>query len=311
MNIPIAIVILFAASILLYKGADWLVSSSILTASALGISKLLIGITIVAFGTSLPELLVSSLAAFQGLSELGIGNIIGSCIFNLAVVLGISAIIRPYHLPFKEIRNNLLVLIAANIIFTLVLWDSIISFVDGLLMLIAFFTYIGFLFISERRSLIGKPKVVKPPIELKNLLLMALGLACLAGGAQLLVMSTSFLARELGISELVIGISIVAIGTSLPEVATSVVASTKKNEEISFANVIGSNAANLLLVVGFIALIQAIRIDIAEIVPDLIALHGLTILVLLLFFMIRKLGRAEGITLVSVYLGYMVYLYVR
>jgi cation:H+ antiporter len=311
LNLPLAIITLLAATLLLYKGADWLVSSSILTARALGISKLLIGITIVAFGTSLPELLVSSIAAFQGLNELALGNIIGSCIFNLAVVMGISAIIRPYQLPFKEIRNSLLVLIAANIIFTLVLLDSTISFVDGLLMLIVFFAYISYLLISERRSLIGKPKVVKPPIKLTNLLLMVLGLLCLAGGAQLLVMSASFLARELGISELVIGISIVAVGTSLPEVATSVVASIKKHEDISFANVIGSNAANLLLIVGFIALIQAIRIDITEIVPDLIALHGLTILVLILFFMIRKLGRAEGITLVSVYLGYMIYLYLR
>lgn len=311
MEVFFAIVTLLAGCYLLYKGADFLVNNSILTAQALGISKLLIGITIVAFGTSLPELLVTTLAAFEGHNELGLGNIIGSCIFNLAMVIGLSAIIRPYLLSFKEIRNNLLVLVVTNIIFSLSIMDNVISSLDGLLMLICFFIYIAYLVLSEKRSLIGKPKTSKPQIKAKHLILMGLGLIALAGGAQLLVMSASFLARIAGIDELVIGISIVAMGTSLPEIATSLVASAKKNEEISFANVIGSNVANLLLVIGFVSIIQSINIELNDLASDLIILHGVTVFILVLFLIQRKLGRLEGIVLVSTYLAYMVYLYSR
>jgi cation:H+ antiporter len=311
MDILFAIVTLLAACLLLYKGADWLVNSSIATAQAIGISKLMVGITVVAFGTSLPEMLVSGLAAFEGLSELSLGNIIGSCIFNLAVVIGVSAIIRPYPLPFKQIRNSLFMVIIANIIFTLALLNSIINWVEGLIMLASFAVYITFLITSEKKGLKGKPKILRSKVKVKDIVFMGLGLAGLVFGAQLLVTSASFLARQIGINELVIGISVVAVGTSLPEVATSVVASAKKNEEISFANVIGSNVANLLLIIGFVAFVQSIKSDINEVLPDLIALHGMTLLVLVLFLTLRKLGRSEGITLVAVYIAYMVYIYLR
>jgi cation:H+ antiporter len=311
MDILFAIVTLLAACLLLYKGADWLVGSSIATAQAIGISKLMVGITVVAFGTSLPEMLVSGLAAFEGLSELSLGNIIGSCIFNLAVVIGVSAIIRPYPLPFKQIRNSLFMVIIANIIFTLALLNSIINWVEGLIMLASFAVYITFLITSEKKGLKGKPKILRSKVKVKDIVFMGLGLAGLVFGAQLLVTSASFLARQIGINELVIGISVVAMGTSLPEVATSVVASVKKNEEISFANVIGSNVANLLLIIGFVAFVQSIKSDINEVLPDLIALHGMTLLVLVLFLTLRKLGRSEGITLVAVYIAYMIYIYLR
>jgi cation:H+ antiporter len=311
MDILFAIVTLLAACLLLYKGADWLVGSSIATAQAIGISKLMVGITVVAFGTSLPEMLVSWLAAFEGMSALSLGNIIGSCIFNLAIVIGVSAIITPYPLPFKEIRNSLLVLIFANIIFTLVLLNSVINWVEGLIMLASFGTYITFLIFSERKGLKGKPKILRGKVKARDIVFMILGLVGLVLGAQLLVTSASFLARQIGIDELVIGISVVALGTSLPEVATSVVASVKKNEEISFANVIGSNVANLLLIIGFVAMVQSISSNINELLPDLLMLHGITILLLVLFLTLRKLSRTEGIVLVAVYIAYMIYLYMR
>jgi len=311
MEILFSIVTLLAACLLLYKGADWLVNSSVLTARALGISKLFIGITIVAFGTSLPELLVSSLAAFQGLGGLCIGNIVGSCIFNLMIVLGLAAIIHPFTLQPREILKGLLLLILCNIILTLLLLDSEISGMDGIILLAGFLIYIAWLLILERRKLGEKPRGKRPALRLKNVLVMILGLIALAAGAELLVSSATFLARQVGISELVIGISVVALGTSLPEVATSLVANANKHEEISFANVIGSNIANILFIIGFVAVINSIRIDINAITPDLVALHAATVMPLLMFLMFRKLGKINGGLMVLLYLGYMVYLYLR
>ncbi len=311
MEILFSIVTLLAACLLLYKGADWLVNSSILTAQALGISKLFIGITIVAFGTSLPELLVSSLAAFQGLGGLCIGNIVGSCIFNLLIVLGLAAILHPFTINAMEIRRSFLLLILCNIILTVLLLDSEISLLDGIILLAAFTVYVGWLLLSERRKLKEKPRGARPPLKLKNFAMMVLGLIGLAAGAELLISSATFLARQAGISELVIGISIVALGTSLPEVATSLVASANQHQEISFANVIGSNIANILFIIGLVAVIQSITIDIHEIAPDLIFLNAITLLMLLGFLMFKRLGRLNGILLVLVYVGYMVFLYLR
>mgnify|MGYP001355570427 CR=1 FL=1 len=263
----------------LFFGADWLVSGASRLAASFGISALVIGLTLVAFGTSTPELIVSLLAALRGSSDIALGNVVGSNIANIGLILGLTALVYPIIVRSRVLRRELPIMIGLSLLTYFFALNGAIDRLDGLVLfvlLIAFNSYIywearqaeesgdeaavaEFEEYQELEHLTESPDdaVTNRPRELARTLV---GIAVLMVGAQLLVENASTLARSVGISELVIGITLVAFGTSLPELATSLVAASRDEDDISVGNIIGSNIYNLLAVLGLTALAQPITV---------------------------------------------------
>ena len=276
-----SIALLAFGSILLYLGSEWIVKGGVGIAEKYGISTIVIGLTVVAFGTSLPELLVSLNAAFQGSSSLAVGNAIGSNIANVGLVLSLSAIIFPITMKYSLIKRDLFVYLFSCTVFVFFSLDGRLSKFEG-----AFFVNTLFFYIIYS---IKKPSKGDIDIEdyeggnfVEMILFVIFGIVGLSLGADLFVNGSVFIARYFGISEVVIGMSIVAFGTSLPELATSVMAAYKKESAISIGNIIGSNIFNILCVLGVTSVIQPLNakwIDIRFQVGVMIA-YGLLILVI-------------------------------
>jgi len=245
---------LVAGTILLYLGADWVVKSGVYIARKFRIQPLIIGLTIVAFGTSLPELVVSLDAAFKDHSPIAIGNVIGSNIANVGLVLGLSAFIFPITIRFNAIKRNIFIYLFVCGVFILFLMDNYIARWEGGLLFIGIILYTW--------SCIKHPPgpVQTEPEQFKSLTMALLvllgGIFFLYVGAELFVKGAMAMALLLGVNEVVIGMSVVAFGTSLPELATSLVAAFKKESAISIGNIIGSNLFNILSVIGLVAMIK-------------------------------------------------------
>tara|TARA_B100000686_G_scaffold354267_1_gene463614 strand:+ start:1283 stop:2203 length:921 start_codon:yes stop_codon:yes gene_type:complete len=253
-----SIFVLFLGSLMLYFGSEWIVKGGVAIAEKYGISTLVIGLTIVAFGTSLPELLVSLNAAFQGSSSIAVGNAIGSNVANVGLVLSLSALIFPISLNYSLIKRDLYIYILSCIIFILFSLDGRLSKFEG-----AFFVNSLLFYIIYS---IKKPIKTDSDIETSDndnfsemVLFVIFGIVALSLGADLFVDGSIFIARYFGISEVVIGMSIVAFGTSLPELATSAMAAYKKQSAISIGNIIGSNIFNILCVLGVTSIIQPLN----------------------------------------------------
>ncbi|MEC9474515.1 MAG: calcium/sodium antiporter [Candidatus Neomarinimicrobiota bacterium] len=253
-----SIFVLFLGSLMLYFGSEWIVKGGVAIAEKYGISTLVIGLTIVAFGTSLPELLVSLNAAFQGSSSIAVGNAIGSNVANVGLVLSLSALIFPISLNYSLIKRDLYIYILSCIIFILFSLDGRLSKFEG-----AFFVNSLLFYIIYS---IKKPIKTDSDIETSDndnfsemVLFVIFGIVALSLGADLFVDGSVFIARYFGISEVVIGMSIVAFGTSLPELATSAMAAYKKQSAISIGNIIGSNIFNILCVLGITSIIQPLN----------------------------------------------------
>ncbi len=253
-----SIFVLFLGSLMLYFGSEWIVKGGVAIAEKYGISTLVIGLTIVAFGTSLPELLVSLNAAFQGSSSIAVGNAIGSNVANVGLVLSLSAFIFPISLNYSLIKRDLYIYILSCIIFILFSLDGRLSKFEG-----AFFVNSLLFYIIYS---IKKPIKTDSDIETSDndnfsemVLFVIFGIVALSLGADLFVDGSVFIARYFGISEVVIGMSIVAFGTSLPELATSAMAAYKKQSAISIGNIIGSNIFNILCVLGVTSIIQPLN----------------------------------------------------
>ena len=253
-----SIFVLFLGSLMLYFGSEWIVKGGVAIAEKYGISTLVIGLTIVAFGTSLPELLVSLNAAFQGSSSIAVGNAIGSNVANVGLVLSLSALIFPISLNYSLIKRDLYIYILSCIIFILFSLDGRLSKFEG-----AFFVNSLLFYIIYS---IKKPIKTDSDIETSDndnfsemVLFIIFGIVALSLGADLFVDGSIFIARYFGISEVVIGMSIVAFGTSLPELATSAMAAYKKQSAISIGNIIGSNIFNILCVLGVTSIIQPLN----------------------------------------------------
>jgi len=249
---------LFLGSLMLYFGSEWIVKGGVAVAEKYGISTLVIGLTIVAFGTSLPELLVSLNAAFQGSSSIAVGNAIGSNIANVGLVLSLSAFIFPISLNYSLIKRDLYIYILSCVIFILFSLDGRLSKFEG-----AFFVNSLLFYIIYS---IKKPIKTDNDIETSDndnfsemVLFVIFGIVALTLGAELFVDGSVFIARYFEISEVVIGMSIVAFGTSLPELATSTMAAYKKQSAISIGNIIGSNIFNILCVLGITSIIQPLN----------------------------------------------------
>lgn len=298
----------------LIKGADWLVDGGSALARKYKISELAIGLTIVAFGTSMPELVVNSFAAYQEHSDIVFGNIIGSNIFNLFAILGIAGIISPLVVQsstvWKEIPFSfgaaLLLFLLVN---TIINVDNLLSRTDALILLVFFGMFLYYVF----RQLKGEEMTVD--VEKKELstfkiwLLIIIGLALLIAGGRLVVVNAVKIAAAMGISQTIIGLTIVAAGTSLPELATSVVAAIKKNNDIAVGNIIGSNIFNIFFILGVSALIRPVDYNL-KFNSDLYILAIGTIFLFVAMFSgkKKKLDRWEAAILLIVYIGYTFYL---
>lgn len=298
----------------LIKGADWLVDGGSALARKYKISELAIGLTIVAFGTSMPELVVNTFAAYQGLSDIVFGNIIGSNIINLFAILGITGIIAPFIVRSSTVWREIpLSFFAVLVLFFLsnsfISDTEILSRFDGLILLLFFCLFLYYIFHQLKSENISKEANRKELSNLKIWIFIAAGLAFLISGGRLIVVNSVKIAQDLGISQTIIGLTIVAAGTSLPELATSVVAAIKKNNDIAVGNIIGSNIFNIFLILGVSALVRPVAFNI-RFNYDLCLLGAGTILFFIAMFSgkKKKLDRWEAVILLLIYIGYTIYL---
>lgn len=294
---------------LLVKGADFFVDGAAGAASKFGIPQLVIGLTIVAMGTSAPETAVSLTAAFQGNAGITIGNVLGSNILNILVILGLTAVIVPLHVKESTAHFEMpYVVIVSALLAVLGLWDGVVGFADGVILWMGLLLFLGYLFRLARS---GEAETEETGRSSKNLgLLLAMtagGLAVIIWGSDLTVDSATAIAQALGVDERVIGLTIVALGTSLPELVTSVTAGLKGNADIAFGNIIGSNILNVLFVAGTTALITPV-VYADSFLPDSLVLVGASLLLWLLAVKRRTLSRAGGIVMLLCYGGYLWYL---
>jgi len=290
--------------ILLYYGADFLVRGSSSIAVSMGVKKIVIGLTIVAMGTSLPEFVVSLFAALEKADGVSIGNIVGSNLANILLILGLASVIRPIRVKRRILFIELPVLMLITLVFIIFCHDGLLNGLEGGIMLVIFLVYI--FFVIANRKVREYMEVGIVPVEnghlRRNALLIILGIAGLVVGGQLTVKGAIGLTRFFGISELVIGLTVVAVGTSLPELFTSVVAVIKKEDEISIGNIIGSNMFNTAFILGLVPMIRKLTIDAKVIHFDNFLMFGVTLLLSGFLFIERKLSRRSGIVLLFLYI---------
>lgn len=307
-----SIALLILSLIALFIGADWLVHGGSALAARAKISPLVIGLTIVAFGTSAPEFVVSLNAALTGQGDIAAGNVIGSNIFNICVIVGISATLYPLQTSNKLTRINILIMLFASIVLTLCLWKGQLGRIEGVLLFFGIIAYTGFcLFYSKKNKKEEIFQVTRIPQPVThgaiNALYIVGGIIVLTFASHLLVSNAITIAHHIGISEATIGLTIVAVGTSLPELATSVVASFKKNPEMAMGNIIGSNIFNILAILGISSIAQPISTKNIH-GTDLLVMLGVSALLLPLARKGQKITRAEGIALVITYILYLLWL---
>lgn len=303
--------------VLLIWGADRLVHGASGGARRLGVAPLLIGLTVVAFATSAPEMLVSVVAALRGNSDLAVGNAIGSNIVNIGLVLGVSAMLRPIELRSATLRREMPALLAVSLLVVSLFLDTRLSRVDGMVMLAGLVIVMIWLTRLGLRSAANDPLLTDYDAEIPKhmslrsaVLWLSVGLAALLFGADQLVDGSIEIARELEISEIVIGITLVAFGTSLPELAVSAVSAWKKEYGLAIGNIVGSNMINMLAVIGIAAAIQP-----AVLAPSVLSLHVFVMVAftLVLYAMTydydgkSELSRLEGGALLVAYAAYTTY----
>ena len=308
------IFLLFIGSLMLYFGAEGLVRGSVGIAFRMGISALVIGLTFVAFGTSSPELVVSLSAGAEGDSEIALGNVIGSNICNVALILGVASLIKPIEVNLTYIRDDILIMIGFSVVMILFLTDGMIGRIEGGIFTFGIISYV-FYSIYKSRKKRKTPEVLdevpreKAPMW-RNIVFFLGGLGILIYGARIFVASAVTIAEVIGVSKTVIGISVVAFGTSLPELATSAVASIKGESDVSLGNVVGSNIFNILMILGITGMIFPIpAIDVNYI--DLGIMMLVTLIIIPLSLQKGKLTRWNGLLLLSIYVGYIYYLYAQ
>ncbi|MEP2776041.1 MAG: calcium/sodium antiporter [Luteolibacter sp.] len=313
----LAIIFLIIGLVLLVFAADYLVKGAASIAAAVGVSPLVVGLTVVAFGTSAPELAVSVAAAFKGQADIAVGNVVGSNIFNILVVVGVSALIIPLVVHRQLIRLDLPVMIFLSGLLYVVSMDGLISRFDGIILFALAIAYVGLLVWESKHG--GKAPGMDELEELieggdpkwaKNIFLIVIGIAGLTGGSHLLVKGAVEIATYFGVSQLVIGLTIISVGTSLPEVATSVMAAIKGERDIAIGNVVGSNIFNIVTVLGLASIVSPNGIGVAREALDFDMLFMIAIAVASfpVFFLGYRVGRINGFFFVAFYVAYVFYL---
>ena len=298
------IVFLTIGVVLLYYGADFLVRGSSTIAVSAGVKKIVVGLTLVALGTSMPEFVVSLFAAIKKVDDVSIGNIVGSNLANILLVLGIASMIHPIKAKRRIFILDLPVLIVITGVFVFFCMNGKLSAIEGGILLILFVAYMWF--IIANRKVRAERRVDIEKIEsghlVKNIFMtIGGGLALIAGGDST-IRGAIGLARALHVPELIIGLTVIALGTSLPELFTSVIAVIKKEDEISIGNIIGSNLFNTAFVLGIIPMIYQLKVDIKIINFENIFLLGITLLLSVFLLIGRKLSRFEGGFLLLLYI---------
>lgn len=327
MELFISMILLIIGFVLLVKGADWFVDGAAGVAKKCNVPTLVIGLTIVAFGTSAPELCVSVTSALQHSTDIAIGNVLGSNIVNVLLILGISALLHDLPVQRSSLRLDLPVLILASaLILGLGVWGNALSWWDGVIMLIVFAGYLYFLFRDAKKnppvvqldetSNERKGKVSAWIDEMKAhtwflIVMLLVGLAMVVGGGTLLVEAAKSIARQFGVSERIIGLTVVAIGTSLPELVTSVIAAKKGETDIAVGNIIGSNIFNIFFVAGISSLFYPLAFTMdGNMIDAIVAFAAAVLLFVLSLIKGHKLGKPAGIIMLLGFIGYYIYLFI-
>ncbi|MCR4320213.1 MAG: calcium/sodium antiporter, partial [Candidatus Brocadiaceae bacterium] len=294
-------IILFIAGLTgLYFGAEWLVKGASRFASSFNIKPVVIGLTIVAFGTSTPELVTSVIASIKHSSDIAMGNVIGSNIANIGLILGLSAIVQPLKIDMKLIYREMPIVVGISMLLYFMGWNGTLSRLEGGILLVGILAYTCYVYrvaLKESKSIeleyeefIG----VKDNVA-KDIFLIVIGIGALVGGAYLLVHSAIYFAKVIGISELVIGLTVIAVGTSIPELATSMVAAIRKESDISVGNVLGSNIFNILAVLGIASIIQPLQVNSASLRIDMPVMLFFSIFLIPIITWKFVLTRGQGV----------------
>ncbi len=307
----INILILFGGLIVLILGGDFLIKGSSSFALKMNLSPLVVGLTIVAFGTSTPELLISIKAALTSSPDLAMGNVIGSNICNLALVLGLTAIISPIYVKRNTIWIDWPMTMGSSLLLYILVREGFINSYEGLIFIGILVLYLFFVIRKSRKDQsvakelqqeFNLPK--SSSTYLKDFTYIALGSIGLFLGAELFVGGAQDLARNMGIEERIIGITVVALGTSLPELVTSTVASFKKETDLALGNLMGSNIFNILSILGITSIIKEIKVNDVILNTDIIWMLGITLIILPMMLSKRRIGRVEGAILLFIYIYY-------
>ena len=307
-----ALMVLVLGLVLLVFSADWFIEGSAATAAHLGLPPLLIGLVIIGFGSSAPEMLISAQAAIQNNPNLALGNAVGSNITNIALILGITALVKPITISDQILRRELpLLILISSTACLLIAVDQKLQFTDGIVLMLGFSVAMTWMIFAGIRE---KPRQTTPPETQKfslgtSIILMLLGFILLLGSSRAIVWSASEIARAFGISDLIIGLTIVAIGTSLPELAATITAVRKSLFDLALGNIIGSNIFNGSIVIAITALISPTTVETELIYRDLPVMIFLTIALFLVGARVIShssgvISRKEGLIFVLIYLGY-------
>lgn len=319
----LSIVYLLGGLMLILGGANYLTDGSSAVARRMGISDLVVGLTVVAFGTSTPELAIGIISAIQGNAELAVGNTVGSNIFNILAIIGITSIVRPIKVEKSIMTNEIPLVILSSIVLIVMangpLLDgdpsAIITRIDGIILLLFFAIFMRYTFAQARTKgnnddPAAQKATKRPSLSMwRSILFIIGGLAALVFGGDLFVDGASEIARRFGVSDAVIGLTIVAVGTSLPELAASVTAAVKGMPGLAIGNVIGSNIFNIFLVLGSAATIAPLPLgNVTNIDLGVLLFASLLFWVFGQFFKTRTFTRAEGVLMAACYIGYMIWL---
>jgi len=304
------IAMLAGGLVLLTIGAEYLVRGAISLANRLGMPPLLIGLTVVGFGTSMPELLVSLQAALGGSPAIAVGNVVGSNTANILLILGVAATISPIAARIPNLKRDLvMMLVAAIVMLGLGFW-GVVNFWLGLAMFAALASYLAWVTHTDRRRMTAEEaELVVKIAGWKEALFIIGGLAALFFGADLLIGAATAIARSFGISEAVIGLTIVAVGTSLPELATSVVAAFRRHAEVALGNVVGSNIFNILGILGITAVVVPVPIENSMASFDIPFMLVVSLGLIALILIAGRISRGAGIAMLAIYTSYVVWLF--
>lgn len=306
------IILLIVGFVMLIKGADWFVDGAAGVADKLHIPQLIIGLTIVALGTSAPEAAISISASARGSADIAVGNVLGSNIMNILVILGITSIITPLAVQKSTVKYEIPFVIIISVIFAVLgLTDNNLSIIDGVILTLLFIAYITYLFIMTKKGKIKEEDDSNEKSPKKTWLLIILiiiGAVLIIFGSDITVNAATELAKMFGMSERFIGLTIIAFGTSLPELVTSITAAVKKKADIAIGNIVGSNIFNILFVIGISALITPVAYQAEFLVDSIIGILTVILLLICVLNKKRQLKRWAGIIMIICYAGYFIYL---
>lgn len=312
MDIVLQLLCLAVGFVLLVKGADWFVEGASGIADKFGIPQLVIGLTIVAMGTSAPETAVSITAALKGTADIAVGNVVGSNILNILIILGVSSVITSIAVAKTTVRYEIPIMLAMTVLLlvfganggTICLWE-------GVVLLLCFVGYLGYMFLMVKKGLMQSEEIEDTKRPLWLMLLMAVvGLGLIIWGSDVTVDAATSLAKIFGLSEKFIGLTVVALGTSLPELFTSVIAAKKGKADIAIGNIVGSNIFNILFVIGTSALIIPVTFEMSFVVDCLVAV-GAGVVLWLCVCRKKKLKRLDGVIMLACYAAYFAYLLLK